>query len=199
MFDVHFDGEVQILLAAIVGASLLMLIGWWLTVRGIPNDKVGVVEKLWSLNGSVNEGRILALNGEAGYQADLLRGGFHFGYWRWQFRIHKMPLVTVPQGQIAYVYARDGEPLPPSQTIGRIAACNNFQDARSFLMNTAGEGVESNAGQRGRQRAIMREGVYAINQALFVVITANSVYRMPLHGGQELQSILSWQKELASI
>src|SRR5437660_1425594 len=80
-------------------------------LRYISNDRVGVVEKLWSPKGSVTEGRIIALNGEAGYQADLLRGGFHFGYWRWQFRIHKMPLVTVPQGQIAYVYARDGESL----------------------------------------------------------------------------------------
>jgi len=193
--DVITNPLVLLLLAVLGVIALFELMG----LRYIPNDRVGMVEKLWSPKGSVPEGRILALNGEAGYQADLLRGGFHFGYWRWQFRIHKMPLVTVPQGQIAYVYARDGEPLPPSQTIGRVASCNNFQDARSFLTNTAGEGVESNAGQRGRQRAIMREGVYAINQALFVVITATNVYRMPLHGGQELQSILSWQKELASI
>ena len=195
-FSEIITNPLVLLLLAVLGViALFELMG----ARYIPNDRVGMVEKLWSPKGSVPEGRILALNGEAGYQADLLRGGFHFGYWRWQFRIHKMPLVTVPQGQIAYVYARDGEPLPPSQTIGRVASCNNFQDARSFLTNTAGEGVESNAGQRGRQRAIMREGVYAINQALFVVITATNVYRMPLHGGQELQSILSWQKELASI
>ena len=78
--------------------------------------------------------RIIALNGEAGFQADLLRGGLHFGLWRWQYRIHKVPLVTIPQGKIGYVYARDGEPLPPSQTLGRVVACNNFQDARAFLV-----------------------------------------------------------------
>ena len=66
--------------------------------RYIPNNRVGVVEKLWSGKGSVTDGHILALNGEAGYQADLLRGGLHFGLWRWQYRIHKTPLVTVPQG-----------------------------------------------------------------------------------------------------
>ena len=71
--------------------------------------RVGVVEKLWSPKGSVAEGRILALGGEAGYQSDLLRGGFHFGLWRWQYRIHKVALVTVPQGKIGYVYARDGQ------------------------------------------------------------------------------------------
>ena len=33
-------------------------------------------------------------------------------------------------------------------------------------------------GQRGRQRAILREGVYAINSALFVVITDDAVYTL---------------------
>src|SRR5262245_13471196 len=61
----------------------------WLTLRYIPNQQVGIVEKLWSPVGSVPEGSIIALKGEAGYQADLLRGGIHFGLWRWQYRVHK--------------------------------------------------------------------------------------------------------------
>ena len=97
--------------------------------------------------GSVPEGRIIALDGEAGYQADLLRGGLHFGLWRWQYRIHKVALVTVPQGKIGYVYARDGEPLPPSQTLGRVVDCNNFQDARAFLL---GEPVGADGEPRAR-------------------------------------------------
>jgi uncharacterized membrane protein YqiK len=185
-----------LLLLAVMGLiALFELLG----LRYIPNDRVGVVEKLWSPKGSVTEGRILALNGEAGYQADLLRGGFHFGYWRWQFRIHKLPLVTVPQGQIGYVYARDGEPLSAGQTLGRVVNCNNFQDARTFLSTTNVDGAEPTTGQRGRQRAILREGVYAINQALFVVMTANNVYRMRNQGGQELQTLFGWQKELADV
>src|SRR5262249_2234464 len=142
----------------------------WLTMRYIPHNSVGVVEKLWSAAGSVPEGRILALSGEAGYQAELLRGGLHFGLWRWQYRLHKAPLVTIRQGRIGYVYARDGQPLPPSQTLGRVVPCNNFQDARAFLGSGTQAG-ESACGQRGRQRAILREGVYAINPALFVVMT----------------------------
>ena len=80
-------------------------------LRYISNNRVGIVEKLWSSKGSVPEGGIIALDGEAGFQAEVLRGGLHFGLWRWQYRIHKVPLVTVPQGKIGYVYARDGEPL----------------------------------------------------------------------------------------
>ena len=180
------------ILAAIIAVALIAA---WLTVRYIPNNYVGVIEKLWSQAGSVSEGSIIALNGEAGFQADLLRGGVHYGLWRWQYRIHKMPLVTIPQGKVGYVYARDGEPLQPSQTLGRVVPCNNFQDARAFLMGNEAMG----RGQRGRQRAILREGVYAINPALFVVISEDAVYRLPQHQGQELQRLVSWQKELSVI
>src|SRR5690242_9945060 len=57
-------------------------------VRYIPHDRVGIVEKYWSGKGSVKAGHIIAAHGEAGYQADLLRGGIHFFLPRWQFRIH---------------------------------------------------------------------------------------------------------------
>jgi uncharacterized membrane protein YqiK len=176
-------------------ALLLLSLCWWLSVRVIPNDKVGVVERLWSPSGSVTDGRIVALNNEAGYQAALLRGGLHFGYWRWQYRIHIAPLVTVPQGQIGYVYARDGLPLPPSQTLGRVVECANFQDARRFLERT---GEEAEHGQRGRQRAILREGVYAINPAAFVVMTESGAYGLPhLLDQQEARAIKAWHDQLA--
>jgi uncharacterized membrane protein YqiK len=171
-----------------------------LGVRYISNNRVGIVEKLWSPRGSVPEGQIIALGGEAGFQADVLRGGLHVGYWRWQFRIHKVPLVTVPQGKIGYVYARDGQPLPPSQTLGQVVACNNFQDARSFLAGEPGAGEsEPLCGQRGRQRAILREGVYALNLALFVVITDDAVYRLDVGGQRELKALVSWQTELNQV
>lgn len=180
------------LLALLLGVvALCELLG----LRYIPNDRVGIVEKLWSRQGSVTEGRIIALEDEAGLQADVLRGGFHLSLWRWQYRIHKVPLVTVPQGQLAYVYARDGEPLPPSQTLGRVVECNNFQDARTFL----GEGKPGQGGQRGRQRAILREGVYAINVALFVVITQDQAYMLDQRSRLGLATVVGWQRELSSI
>ncbi|WP_406697743.1 SPFH domain-containing protein [Singulisphaera sp. Ch08] len=168
-------------------------------MRYIPNNRVGIVETLWSPKGSVPEGRMMALMGEAGFQADLLRGGVHFGLWAWQYRIHRVNLVTVPQGKIGYVYARDGEPLEPSQTLGRVAGCNNFQDARAFLIGDVVTAPGEEAlplGQRGRQRMILREGVYAINLALFVVITEDAAYRLEFQGRRELETIVGWQNEL---
>ena len=172
---------------------------FWLCFRWIPNDRIGVVEKWWSLAGSVTEGRIIAPAAEAGYQADILRGGLHFGWWRWQYAIHTAPLVSIPEGKIGYVFARDGEPLPPSQTLARVIDCNNFQDARGFL------GLESPtdattgriAGQKGRQRAILREGVYAINPALFTVISENAVFALKIvQTRAEQESLGRWLAEL---
>ena len=174
-----FVTHVMSFLAVSTGGILLLCLGLLLLavltifgVRFIPNDRVGIVEKLWSLRGSVGEGHIMAQNGQAGYEANLLRGGIHFGKWFWQYRIHRVPLVTIPQGKIGYVYARDGETLAPGQTLARVVDCGNFQDADRFLHGRAAKvGNEILIGQRGRQRSILREGVYAINLALFVVIT----------------------------
>jgi uncharacterized membrane protein YqiK len=162
---------------------------WLLGIRYIPHAKVGVVEKLWSATGSLTEGKIVALNGEAGFQTRILRGGLHPYYFPWQYRIHKEPLVTVSEGKIGYVYARDGAPLPPTQTLGRIVESNHFQDAVAFLQN---------GGQRGRQRAILREGVFAINQALFVVITEDGYYSGPVKD-KAAEQIVEWQNQLSLV
>ena len=183
-------------IAAIIG--VILLLATFVGARYIPHDRVGIVEKLWSSTGSVPEGRVLALNGEAGYQSDVLRGGLHFGYWRWQYRIHRVPLVTIPQGKIGYVYARDGEALLPSQTIGRVVECNNFQDSRAFL-GASTKVKTSAAGQRGRQRSILHEGVYAINLSLFVVITEDRVFYLNADSRIEVEKLIGWQKELKEV
>lgn len=187
----------------LLAAMLVAIFALWLCFRYIPNNSVGVVEKLWSSKGSVPEGFIIALDGEAGFQAELLRGGVHFGYWRWQYSVHRAPLVTISQGKLGYVYARDGQPLLASQSLGRDVPCNSFQDARAFLMpappedNTTDPDTLTCVGQRGRQRAILREGVYAINPALFVVLTEERVYGLrAIQSKQEIQTIEQYRNEL---
>src|SRR5438477_3612751 len=138
-------------------------------IRYIPNTKVGLVEKRTSGKGSVTTG-IIALNGEAGFQPAVLRGGVHY-LLPGQYKIHIHPLVTIPQGKIGYVFARDGVPLPPTEALASNAVAGDFQDAAAFLQN---------GGQRGPQRKILREGTYALNLAQFVVITTERVYFLPL-------------------
>ena len=138
-------------------------------VRYVSNNRVAVVEKLWSGAGSVTGG-LIALNGEAGFQPEVLRGGYHF-FFPFQYRIHTQPLVTIPQGQIGYVFARDGASLLSTQTLASNSVTADFLDVRRFL----GDG-----GQKGPQRAILREGTYAINLAQFVVLTRDQIYGLIL-------------------
>src|SRR4051812_48439061 len=154
----------------------------------IPHTQVGIIEKIWSSKGSLREGQIIARSGEAGFQSRFLRGGIHFGLYPWQYRIHKEPLVIVAEGKMAYVYARDGVPLEPTQTLGRNVDSNHYQDAMKFL---------ESGGQRGRQRGILREGVYAINLALFVVISDERVFSGPVRESSDRYE--SWKAQLASI
>jgi uncharacterized membrane protein YqiK len=160
---------------AAVGMVLgVLLLAWLLAsltgaVRYIPNDRIGVVEKLWSGSGSVQLG-LLALNGEAGFQAELRRGGFHF-FTPLQYRVHICPMVSVTQGKIGYVFARDGVDLPAGQTLADNATVHNFLDVRAFLVG---------GGQKGPQRKILREGTHIINPALFVVMTEETTYSMTM-------------------
>jgi len=161
-----------VLVAVLAGLAIVVaLLVIWATrsVQFISNNRVGVVEKLWSRRGSVESG-LIALRGEAGYQPDVLRGGIHL-FRPFQYRVHRVPLVTIPQGQIGYVFARDGEPLPPTQTLARFPDGADYGDVLAFL---------ANGGQRGPQRRILREGTYAVNLAQFVVITDGRVFGLPL-------------------
>ncbi len=155
------------LLFEIIGGALLLLV--FLFLRYVPNKSVGIVEKRWAARGSVTSG-IIALNGEAGYQPEVLRGGVHL-LMRVQNRLHIAPLVTIPQGEIGYVFARDGRPLPATQALASNVATGSFENVRTFLVNK---------GQRGPQRQILREGTYAINLSQFVVITREKTYFLPL-------------------
>lgn len=166
--------------------ALYLLIFHILGLRIIKSNEVAVVEKWWSIHGSLKNS-IIALNGEAGYSPDLLRGGIHFRS-TLMYRIHKYPLITIPQGQIAYIFAKDGIPLSPTQTLGKVVMeANNFQDVRGFLQN---------GGQKGPQRGFLREGTYAINVAQFIVITQNDIKAIFNGSKQEHLELESMQQTL---
>jgi len=150
----------------ILGIVLLLFLSG---VRVIPNTRIGIVEKRFSPKGSVKNG-FIALNGEAGFQPKVLRGGVHY-LMPVQYVVHTAPLVTIPQGKIGYIFARDGKLLDPTQTLASNVEVSDFQDVESFLKN---------GGQRGPQRRILREGTYAINLVQFVVLTDERVYSLPL-------------------
>jgi uncharacterized membrane protein YqiK len=150
----------------LAGILLLVLLSG---IRVIPNTRIGIVEKRFSGKGSVKSG-FIALHGEAGFQPNVLRGGVHY-LMPIQYVVHTAPLVTIPQGKVGYIFARDGELLDPTQTLASNENVNDFQDVEGFLKN---------GGQRGPQRRVLREGTYAINLVQFIVLTDGRVYSLPL-------------------
>ena len=175
-------------LIGVVSASVLGVLCLLYVIIGpviVKSDEVAIIEKKFSSK-SLSNGAFIALNGEAGYQADILRAGLHFRC-RIIYKIHKCPLITIKQGKIGYVFARSGESLDVDQTLGKHVECNTFQDTRMFL---------ENGGQKGPQRTILREGTYAFNLAQFVIITEEETYFLPIGNRAENDEITDMANEI---
>jgi uncharacterized membrane protein YqiK len=165
------------LISGIIAAIVFVLaFRWFLWLFGViivPNDSIGVVTKKFVLLGrhrSLPDGSIIALNGEAGYQADTLAPGLHIGLWPWQYKVELVKFLSVPPGKVGCVEACDGKPLPSGRIVARQVDCDSFQDARAFLQN---------AGERGPQMAVIPPGTYRINSLLFSVSVSDAVAIAP--------------------
>ena len=152
----------------IIGIPLFILIFYKFILRVffgvviVPEDRIGLVTKKFVLFGNqqLPEGRIIASQGEAGFQAQTLPPGVYFGKWIWQYDITFQPFTIIPTGQLGLVLARDGKELETGSILGRKVDCDSFQDAEAFLKN---------GGRKGRQTAIITPGSYRINTFLFSV------------------------------
>jgi uncharacterized membrane protein YqiK len=136
----------------------------------IPEDKLGLITKkfvLFGENKSLPDGKIIALNGEPGYQADTLAPGLYWGYWVWQYTIDQAELTVIPKGKIGLLSSKDGKQLPTGSILARHVESDDYQDARAFL---------TNGGQRGKQVNYLNNGVYRINTYLFELAITDITY-----------------------
>ena len=136
-----YSTAVTVVAGLVVFAAILRIGN---VVRYIPNDQVGVVEKLWSARGSVKKG-FIALARQAGFQPEILRGGIHF-FFPFTYRVHRKPLVTIAQGKLGYVFARDGAPLGSAQ------ACGAFTEIDMRQRPTTAAKTEASPGSQGLPR-----------------------------------------------
>jgi SPFH domain / Band 7 family len=115
--------------------------------------------------GPLEGGKILAINGENGPQAQVLRPGFHA-----RFLLNVFYAVDtskketeIPPGKIGVLTAKDGTPLRAGQAFADPFPANKgmtMLDADTFLRN---------GGQRGPQLTILPPGKYVLNDYLWVV------------------------------
>jgi uncharacterized membrane protein YqiK len=144
---------------ALLLAAVLLFLKAMLGIVVIAENEVGVVIRKFVLDGrKLPNGRIVALNGEPGYQARTLGPGYHLWYWPWMFKIIKDQLTVIRPGRLGLVVARDGDTVAAERIIGKFVNCNNFQDAETFLLK---------GGQKGKQGAVLTAGSYRINRILF--------------------------------
>ena len=152
------------LILAVALLVFLLLYKWTFRLLGvyiIPDDSIGTVVKkfvLFGTNKTLPPGKIVALKGEAGIQADTLPPGLHIGLWPWQYDVTIEGQWIVEPGHVCVIESCDGQPLPPGRIIARQVDCDNFQDARAFL-----EG----GGERGPQMGLLSPGTWRINTLVF--------------------------------
>ncbi|WP_083636714.1 ribosomal protein L7/L12 [Leptolyngbya sp. 'hensonii'] len=150
----------------ILGGGLIFApqLGFLFGLVVVGDREVGIVVKKFASR-NLPPGRLVALEKEAGLQADTLAPGWHWGYWPWQYSVRREPVVVIPQDEIGLVVANDGASIPPERILGKAVICDNFQDGRKFL---------TRGGEKGRQLGIITTGTYRINTGLFTVITSEN-------------------------
>jgi hypothetical protein len=157
--------------AWVSAAVLVVFIYVVLSIRRVGPTEVGLVLKRISAR-KLSKDNVIAFQGEAGYQADLLMPGLRWKSWL-LYEVIKFPWVQVPAGEVGVVISQVGSPPP----IGAKSAVfkkefGNFSDLRSFV--TAG-------GQKGVQRPVFPPGTMApIHPVGFLVITKNQVFGLPI-------------------
>ena len=152
----------------IIGIPLFILLFYKFILRVffglviVPEDRIGLVTKKFVLFGKqeLPEGHIIAIDGEAGYQAQTLPPGVYFGRWIWQYAITFQPFIIIPTGKIGLVMAKDGAELETGRILARKVECDTYQNAEAFLKT---------GGRKGRQTDIIAPGSYRINTLLFDV------------------------------
>ena len=133
--------------------------------------EVGLMTK--KLGKSLPDGQILAFNGEAGYQAKLLKPGVHIVFWA-LYRVKKCPLVQTTARGGGVIMSQIGTDLPTGAKTAeaRELTIDNFTDPKTFL---------DKGGQKGIQRIMIGpSSTRIIHPIAFLVKTTKKTYGEPI-------------------
>ncbi|MFC1652891.1 SPFH domain-containing protein, partial [Planctomycetota bacterium] len=165
MFEVvRSKGKLLSILIAIL--IVLVVVGVLIasSLVNIGGDEVGIVKKRFG-GGALPDGRILAVNGENGFQAQTLSPGLHLFYWPWQYEITKEKMVQIREGSVGILQAQDGRSLP-EDTVFAPEWENTDQMINAAYFLSEGKGY------RGPQVSVLTPGTYRLNTKLFKVTQA---------------------------
>jgi hypothetical protein len=170
-----------IVLIPVLVVSALVALTFMSSFRNIGPSEVGAVSKRFGKQ--LAEGSIIAMNGEAGYQAELLMPGWRFKF-SLLYSVTKYPWVQVPAGEIGVIIAQVGAPIEQGAKSAKYnEELGDFSDLKKFL---------DNGGQKGVQRPLLAPGTLSpIHPVAFLVLTSQYVYGepisedLPIHGDHD--------------
>jgi len=161
----------MIIQASLAGVCLLgAVIVLLLSVHKIGPSEVGLVTKRFSSR-KLDDDNLIAFQGEAGYQSELLMPGLRFRWWP-LYGVEKFPWVQIPAGQIGVVLAQVGQPLPVgAKSAVYRPAFGQFADLELFIRE---------GGQKGVQRPVLPPGTtLPIHPVAFLVVTRDQTFGLP--------------------
>jgi hypothetical protein len=137
----------------------------------VPDGKSGHRVLIWGA-APLTGGKIIAVNGEMGPQANLLSPGLHLSpFYNLFYDVEMKDNLVVPAGMCITLVAADGLTLPPGETFAEHFKSDQVQrmveDAEFFL----GEGK----GFKGPQVTVLPPGTYRLNRYLWKTQEVKSV------------------------
>jgi len=130
------------------------------SVVKIDGDEVGIVEK--KLFGrDLSEGKVLAVKGEKGFQAQILMPGWRVK-WKWQYNVTKIKMIEIKEGFVGLIHAADGRSLPAS-----VIYAPEWEDVEK--MHNAEYFLGEGKGYSGPQLSVLPPKKYRINTKLFTI------------------------------
>ena len=126
----------------------------------IDGDEVGIVEKKL-FGGSLPEGKVLAVNGENGVQAQILAPGWHVK-WKWQYNVSQIKMTEIKEGFVGLIQAADGRSLPAD-----VIYAPEWEDLEK--MHSAEYFLGQGKGYSGPQLSVLPPKKYRINTRLFTI------------------------------
>jgi hypothetical protein len=155
LFQGPFAGVVYILIGlGLLSSTSFVLIG---------ADRVGHLKRIY-LADDLPSGRIIALAGQKGPQAEILGPGFHFRpLLNVLYQVEEFDVLDIPEGNYGQITTKDGQPMPEGMFIAPVIPDDRLAsmlDAQTFL-----EG----GGYRGPQETVLKPGSYRLNRYLFDV------------------------------
>jgi SPFH domain / Band 7 family len=144
----------------------------------ISADKVGHLKRIY-LASDLPPGRIIALAGQKGPQAEVLGPGFHFRpLLNVLYDVDQHDLVQIPEGFYGQVTTLDGQPMPEGMFMAPVIPDDKLAimfDASTFL---------TGGGFRGPQETVLKPGAYRLNRYLFNVKVDNDTEATVIPTGQ---------------